>query len=548
MVRQETTVASPRIPLRTLVAVGAVVVLIAGWASGSSRASTAVSAPQTGGTLTIGWDSSPSCLDPQLANSSLDLSIDRQFSDSLIDQAYPSGKLVPWLASSWSSNANATQFTFHLRSGVTFSDGTPLTAAVVKANFDSIVKLGSIAEGSGYMSGYKGTTVVNPTTVLVRFAQPDAQFLQAASTVSLSILSPSTLTKKPAARCAGGFSGSGPFVLSSFTPNQQVTLTSRPGYDWGAADRLHTGAAYLSTIVFKIIPDASVRVGALTSGEVDAISDIPPQNESPVKADGDVIVSQTNPGVPYGLQINSQAGPLADLAVRQAIQLAVNRNLIVQTLLTPSYKAAVGVLASNTPDAVDQTTNPYYVFNPTKAETLLTADGWVPGAGGIRSKDGQKLTVSAIYVNLWAPDVPILELIQQELATVGIQLQIKALPLSQFVTDLFSPGGRTYQMIWYGQTRADPDVLALCFAATQYNRSNITASNPLESLLTSQATTTNAQERAAIVAKAENTILDQGYFIPVVNQTTVLATNSKVHNFEFDDTARLQLYDTWLSS
>jgi peptide/nickel transport system substrate-binding protein len=518
--------------------------------SGAPAASEAhaAGAPVRGGTLTLAWDSSPECLDPQLGNSSLDLSIDRQFADSLVNQEYPSGKLVPWLASSWSVNSNATLFTFHLRSGVTFSDGTPLTAAVVKANLDSIVKLGAAAEGSTYLTGYAGSTVVNPTTVAVRFKQPDAQFLQAASTVSLSILSASTLTKKPAARCQGSFNGSGPFVLASFSANQQVTLSSRPNYDWGAANFSHTGAAYLSKIVFRIIPDASVRVGALQSGQVDVLSDIPPQNESQVKANGDVIVSQTNPGVPYGLQINSQSGPLADVSVRRAIEFAVNHNLIVKSLLTSSYKPAVGVLASNTPDAINQTSSPYYTYDPAKAKQVLSADGWAPGPGGVRTKNGTKLSVTAIYVNLWAPDVPILELIQQELANVGIQLNLKAEPLTQFVTALFTPGASKYQLIWYGQTRADPDVLALCFGATQYNRSDITSSNPLQALLESQATTTQPAKRAQIIAKAENLILQQGYFVPVVNQTTVLATSPKVHNLEFDDTARLEFYDTRLGS
>src|SRR3954469_9034371 len=101
----------------------AVAVLAAGsGAQVSSRsAKAATPTPVPGGTVTLGWTSSPNCLDPQLANASLDLSIARQFADSLVNQNPTTGAIVPWLATKWTVNKDATKFTFFLRKGVTFS-------------------------------------------------------------------------------------------------------------------------------------------------------------------------------------------------------------------------------------------------------------------------------------------------------------------------------------------------------------------------------------------------------------------------------------------
>ena len=143
---------------------------------------------------------------------------------------------MPWLATKWTVNADATKFTFFLGKSVTFSDGTPLTSAVVKANLNSIAQLGALALGSAYLTGYTGVYVENPYKFTVIFSGSNAQFLQGATTMSLGIVSLATLQNSTASRCQGNFSASGPFTLGGFTANQQVTIVKRPDYKWGAAE------------------------------------------------------------------------------------------------------------------------------------------------------------------------------------------------------------------------------------------------------------------------------------------------------------------------
>src|SRR4051794_33738712 len=155
-------------------------------------------APKAGGTLTFAVGSDAGCVDPQQVGSNDTIYSVRQLVDSLTDQDPSTGKIVPWLARSWEIGDDARSFTFHLRPGVTFSDGTPLTAETVKANFDAIPELGPLGLlAEGYLSGYTGTTVVDDLTAKVTFKRPNAQFLQATATHSLGLVAEASTRKTP---------------------------------------------------------------------------------------------------------------------------------------------------------------------------------------------------------------------------------------------------------------------------------------------------------------------------------------------------------------
>uniref|UniRef100_UPI000594F408 ABC transporter substrate-binding protein n=1 Tax=Nocardia higoensis TaxID=228599 RepID=UPI000594F408 len=181
--------------------------------------------PKSGGTLTFAVGSDAGCIDPQQVGSSDTLYSLRETVDSLTDQNPETGEIVPWLAQSWEVGPDAKSFTFRLRPGATFSDGSPVDAQVVKDNFDAIPKLGTLAIlAKGYVNGYVGTEVLDDLTAKVTFDQPNAQFLQATSTAALGLVSRADTAKTPQQRCSDGVIGSGPFVLSEYVPNQSITI------------------------------------------------------------------------------------------------------------------------------------------------------------------------------------------------------------------------------------------------------------------------------------------------------------------------------------
>ncbi|GAA1247196.1 ABC transporter substrate-binding protein [Pseudonocardia aurantiaca] len=528
-----------RLPAAVLATVVALTVAACGSGSTSAPPDADAGPPQAGGTLTFAVGSDQGCLDPQQVGSNDSIYSLRQIVDSLTDQNPDTGEIVPWLATGWQTNADATAYTFDLRPGVTFSDGTPLDATAVKANFDKVPQLG--ARGTlpkSYLANYQGTTVENPTRFTVTFSAPNVQFLQGSSTHSLGILSPATVAKTDDERCAAVI-GSGPFVVQSYTLNQSTVLTKRTGYNWGSALSTHTGEAYLDGIEFRVVPESGVRTGSLQSGEVDAIGSIGQQDEAPLTAAGIQLPARANPGIPFGISFNLSKPIVSDPAVRQAISLAINRPELVSAVYTSETKPATSVLASSTPSYQDQSA--LLGFDPAKAATILDTDGWTPGPDGIRTKAGQPLTIPLTWFANAGTNRPALELIQQQLKTVGIDLQLTERPITD-ATPIQQSGN--FVATWGNLTRADPDILRSQYATTGNNFYRL-APGPLDQLLAAQAAEADPAKRTGLVAQAQQAHLQNYYTVPVVELTTVLGIAANVHDVRFDASSRIQLYDTW---
>jgi len=156
-------------------------------------------APVDGGDLTFAIANDPISLNPSGTGSGNDtFSVTRQLVDSLIWQDPKDGSLKPWLATKWSANADATVFTFTLRDGVTFSDGSPFTATSVKDTFDDAVKAGALSQAASLLAGYKESKVTGKHTLEVHFSKPNAAFPQAASSVALGARGSSRIETLPA--------------------------------------------------------------------------------------------------------------------------------------------------------------------------------------------------------------------------------------------------------------------------------------------------------------------------------------------------------------
>jgi peptide/nickel transport system substrate-binding protein len=451
---------------------------------------------------------------------------------------------VPWLARSWQISKDAKEFTFRLRDGVTFSDGTPLTAGSVKKNFDSIAHdLGAAAPlGSTYLSGYQETRVVDKLTATVVFDQPNTQFLQATATHSLALLADRTLKTPPEQRCQGEVVGSGPFVFQHFVQDGDTVLGKRKGYAWGSQVFGHTGEAYLDTLTYKIVPESGVRAGSLASNQVDAISDVLPQDEPQLEAAGAKVLTIANPGVAFILHPNVSRGPLRDENVRRALQVATNRQEVVDTVLGKNFHPATSVLGRRTPGWVDLSS--LLGHDQAQAKKLLDASGWRPGPGGIRVKNGEKLTIDAVFSPNFNGNQPVLELVQQQLRQVGVNLELRQVTNAQS-TEIGDSGD--YDTFFYNTTRADPDILRTAFSSKFTNRSRRGADSELDPLLDAEVATLDDDRRDALVEKAQRIIVERGYAIPIFELSQAIGTAPHVQGLRFEASSRLQFYDTWIS-
>ncbi|MFI7336342.1 ABC transporter substrate-binding protein [Streptomyces sp. NPDC050085] len=499
-------------------------------------------AARSGGRLTLAVSADPTCVDPQQAATNDALYAARGLVDSLTDQDPETGKIVPWLATSWDVSKDASRFTFHLRTGATFSDKTPVDAQAVKKNLDAVHALGARSIlGAGFLEGYKGTEAIDAHTAEVRFDGPNAQFLQATSTPTLGLLSPATLRRTAEQRCTGPLAGSGPFTLKSYTPDKSVELRRRDDYAWGSPLWKSRGAARLEGITLQVVPESGVRSGSLTSGQVDVIAGVAPQDEATLKAQGVSVVGRANPGVPVALSVNTASPVAGDVAVRRALQAAVDRREVVDTVLSPSYRPATSSLASTTDGYRDNTR--LLGHDIPRAKSLLGQAGWRPGADGIRVKDGRKLTLKVILATNFGPNQSALELIQQQVKKAGIGLTLKVLSIADYQK---ARSAGDYDLAWGNGTRTDPDILRTAFSSKLLNLSRI-HDTTLQRELDAQAATADTARRAAHVATAQRRVLEQAYQIPVFEMTSVFGLSKRVHDVRFDTSSRLQFHDTWLS-
>ncbi|TDC79703.1 ABC transporter substrate-binding protein [Streptomyces hainanensis] len=499
--------------------------------------------PRSGGELNFALASDPVCVDPHQRATNDAIYPARQLVDSLTDQDPETGEIVPWLATAWEVDDEARTFTFTLRDDATFSDGTPVDAQAVKDTFDSVVALGAQAAlGSGYLSGYAGTEVVDARTARVSFEAPNAQFLQATSTSALGILARSTTELPAEERCTGNVVGSGPFVLDEYTPNVSVVQSRRADYAWGSSLWRHQGPAYLERLTFTIIPESGVRTGALQSGQVDAIGGVAAQDEASLAAAGFTLASRPNPGLPFALTANLSRPLPADEAIRRAVSLAVDRQEVVDTVLSPSFTVATGSLAHTTATYTDL--SELLPHDPDRAAALLDDAGWVPGPDGVRVRDGEELRLTAMWIPNFGPNENALQLIQQQLRAVGIDLRLRTVPLPELPA---AQEEGDFDYFWGNTTRTDPDIMRTAFSADLRNIYRQPSGTPLQEALAAQNATTDPERRAATSAEAQRLLVEDGSTVPVFELTTVLGVADHVHDLDFEASSRIRLHDTWVS-
>lgn len=501
--------------------------------------------PQPGGTLRYGLSQAPTCADPAQAGTNQTIYVARQVVDSLTDQDPADGAIRPWLAQRWEVSPDARTFTFHLRDGVTFSDGSPLTADSVRTTFDSIVHtLGGVKAplGATYLANYTGTRVLDPHTARVEFGAPNAQFLQATSTPQLGILGATTTARSAEQRCLGEVVGSGPFTYAEYRQGDKATLAKRAGYQWGSAVFAHQGEAYLDRIEFTVVPESGVRTGSLVSGQLDAISDALPQDAPQIEAGGGRVATASNPGITFGLQPNVTRGPLRDRAVRTALLSAINRQELVDTVLGPQFRTATGPLAHTTPGYADLSAD--LAFDPDRAGQILDRAGWVRGADGIRERDGQRLSFAVLFSQVFAGNQAVLELVQQQVRGVGIDLRLDLVSNPEYTA---RQNAKDFDAVYYNSTRADGDILRTAFGL---DGRNLNARGPipeLDRVLTAQLAETDATARAGLIDTAQRLLLTEGLWVPTIELSQAIGVSPVAQGVTFEASARLQFFDTWLS-
>ncbi|MBP2351870.1 peptide/nickel transport system substrate-binding protein [Kribbella aluminosa] len=520
-------------------------------ACGGSSAGSEIAAgsPVSGGTLTfydpiqyVAWNATNSTW----SNSN----VTDNLAERLIWQDPATGDFKPWLAASWEISPDHLVYTFHLRKGVTFSNGDPLDAETVKLNFDQhgLGDTKLAIPPDSFWANYKGTKAIDPQTVQVTLTKPNAGFLQVLSNYRAS----SILGKPYLKQDLNGQSklenwvGTGPFVVEKVDGTTGVTLKRRDDYNWAPEGSGHQGKAYLESIVFKTVPEAGTRVGALQSGEAQIARNIAPYDEQTVAAGGGKVDAIPVQGETNKLAFELDANPLTqDKNIRLALQAATDREEINKTVLSPSYPVPTSLLVKGTPLRGDS--SKYLTYDLGKANSLLDADGWTVGPDGIRNKFGKRLHFDIWVSPYYQVSQPVLELLQSQWKKAGVELKINSASLTEYQA-LEAARGDKWSFVQGQTSTGEPSVLRASYGSDRYNVLHSPKPDAkLDTLLTAQALQFAPAKRKAAIQAIEDYILGQGYVIPLYDETQVFGLGPKVQGFGTESTGRSWFYNTWLS-
>src|SRR5256712_12266539 len=369
-------------------------------------------APQPAGTLVVGLVAEPVNLDPAQVTDLNSNRVGRRIVETLVTFPDESTQIVPGLAESWTISKDGLKYTFKLRKGVAFHDGTPFNAEAVKFSIERQVmpehpfnKLGKYPFANYFFGHVKAVEVVDPQTVEFILKEPRAWFLAVLTAGAASIVSPAAV-KKLGVDYPLTPVGTGAFRYVSWDRGQRVTLEKNPGY-WKHPVKVER-------VIYRPIVEDQARLTELLTGALDLIVGTPPDFVAPLETNPKItLLQQVGAHVRY-LGINNQKKPFDDKRVRQALNYAVNKEAIVRDVLKGTGTLLSGPVLPKTWGA--DTALKAYPYAPERARRLLAEAGYPSG----------------FSTSLWVPEsgsgmqspVAMSTVIQSNLKAVGINVTL----------------------------------------------------------------------------------------------------------------------------
>ena len=502
--------------------------------------------PQAGGELVVALWQEPLSLDPTNANT-IALRPAMLIYDTLVVQSNDF-KYHPGLAESWEVSPDGKAYTFKLKKNVKFHDGTPFNAAAVKANFDRIASPDAKATFSVSIRGlYQETQVVDEYTAKVMLNQAFAPLLDGVAEAFYSMVSPAAVAKfgKDFDRNPVG---TGPFIFQEWASKSHVALKKNPEYAWGSSLFKHQDAPYLDKVSFRLITESATRLATLETGEIQLAEEVPPIDVARLKGDSKYqVLSQTYPGGPAQMQFNTTKGPLAELAVRQAMEYAVNQDDLVKLLFAGAYTPSLTPMSPGT-FGYDESLAKIYGYNPAKAKELLEGAGWTAGSDGLRQKGGAPLEFSVNVVSEITDQVRGAELLQAQAREVGINVNIQQLDTGAWNAAV-AQGTQMSVLGWRGAS--DPDFMRPIFHSANIGKSPLQRTHfkdeRLDQLLDEGSREQDRTKRAALYREAQEIILKQGLMVPLWDRYNFVGTRANLRDVTVDLRAYPRLYDAWIA-
>ena len=436
-------------------------------------------------------------------------------------------EIQPRLATGWEVSDDAKVWTFELREGVKFHDGTPFNAEAVKFTFNRHIEARPFAVGVEI----EKIEVVGEYRVRLTLKEPFVPLLSELTRTRSSITSPTSVA-------GGEFKpiGTGPFKFEEWVKEERIVLIRNEDY-WG-------GAQPLSRVTFKIIPDAHTRVMAFEAGDIDVLGigrgHIPPEEIPHLRNNPQILLKSRVPAHnTVWLAMNHENEFLQNLKVRQAINYAIDVESIVEHVIEGAGEVAV---APWSPAKIFGVAPGLQLpgYNPVKSKTLLAERGWTDTDGdNILDKDGKPFKVTLTVQNI-PPWRAIAEVIQAQLLDVGIALEIIELERGAYMRLLRRKDFDITGISGIGLPTNDPYMHISNFYHSRYGfRIGEKAPNPslinnpeLDSLIAKMVVTVDPEERRMIFHRIQEIIVNEAVGVYLYHSALVVALLKNIAGFE----------------
>lgn len=483
-------------------------------------------------------------LDPAMANDGETFRVSRQIFEGLVGVEPGTADPAPGLAESWEQSEDGLSYTFQLKEGVTFHDGTDFNAEAVCFNFDRMNNFTGLAatESLSYYWGklmrgyaetgtsiYGGCEATSETEATITLTQPFAGFIPALSLPSFAIQSPAALEEFAADEVGGTAEapvlseyaqghpvGTGPFKFDEWAPGESVTLSAYEDY-WGEQGQVQE-------VIFQVIGDTTARRQALESGSIDGYDLVAPADLGALEEDGFNLVNRDPFNILY-LAMNQAVPALADIRVRQAIAHAIDKEQLVTQVLPEGTEVASQFMPPAVIGWNDDVTT--YDYDPEAAQALLTEAGY---------DEANPLTLQFNYpVNVSRPYMPNPEQIYTNLASqleaVGIVLTPVGEDWNPTYLDRIQGGTDhgIHLLGWTGDYN-DPDNFVGTFFATAGNEWGFENAELTSALTDARGLATEEEQEAAYLEVNEQ-IMEFLPGVPLAHPVPTLAFAPRVTSY-----------------
>lgn len=477
-----------------------------------------------GSTLTFAQGAEPRGLDPALVDDGESSKVMVNIYEGLLQYEPDSTKVAACLAESWETAEDGLSYTFKLRQGVTFHDGTPFNAEAVKFNIDrqmapkmtEDMAYGSFVYDPAYV---KDVEVVDEYTVKINMLQPYTPFLNnLAMSMAAPIASPAALEKNEnninKAPC-----GTGPYTFVSWNANESITLKANPTY-WGDAPKTQN-------IVFRFIPENAARVMALNNKEVDMIDGIDATVMETIEKAGNTVFQAEGMNINY-MAYNTSRAPFDTAENRRAFSQAINVPELVESLYQ-GYATPANTILPNFMPGYDANVK-QVAYDPEAAAAALKAAGIT---------EIKMITYNNPRPYNTANGKVLAEAVQGYLAKAGITCNIEDFDWTTY-KDKIKAGD--YDVCFYGWNgdNGDPDNFMNLLAHPDPTMNVARYDNAeFKELIAQGVLTPNGDERNKVYADMEQFVADEAVWLPISHSQLLAAYNPEVQNFAYHMTANV---------